>query len=49
MDIMRQKVADEIRYLEFPPEWKPQEVLAYVVRKLENGQAPRQDSESFRN
>ena len=32
-DIMREKIADEIRYLELPHEWKPNEVLAYIVRQ----------------
>lgn len=44
LDLVRQKLADEIRYLELPPEWKPQEVIGYIVRIIENGQAPRQDS-----
>ena len=31
----RQKSADEIRYLELPPEWKPYEVIRYIVRIIE--------------
>ena len=36
---MREKIADEIRHLELPHEWKPNEVLAYIVRKIEKKQA----------
>jgi len=42
-DIVRQKLADEIKYLELPPDWRPYEVIRYIVRIIENGQAPRQD------
>ena len=31
----RKKIADEIRYLEFPPEWRPNEVIRYIVRIIE--------------
>ena len=31
----RKKIADEIRYLELPPEWRPSEVIRYIVRKIE--------------
>ena len=34
-DHLRAKIADEIRYLELPPEWRPQEVIRYVVRIIE--------------
>lgn len=44
IDHLRQNLADEIRYLEFPPEWTPQQVLNYIVRKIEYGEAPRQNS-----
>ena len=39
----RHQIADEIRYLELPPEWRPFEVIRYVVRIIEknNGQTPR--------
>jgi hypothetical protein len=40
-DLIREKIADEIRYLELPPEWRPNEVIRYLVRKIEHGQAPR--------
>ena len=33
----RKQIADEIRYLELPPEWKPQEVIRYIVRIIEKG------------
>ena len=44
-DLLREKIADEIRYLELPPDWRPYEVIRYIVRIIEknNGQAPRQD------
>ena len=42
-DYIRAKIADEIRYLELPPEWRPNEVIRYIVRKIEHGEAPRQD------
>jgi hypothetical protein len=31
----RKKIADEIRYLELPPEWKPSQVIQYIVRIIE--------------
>jgi hypothetical protein len=31
----RKQIADEIRYLELPPEWTPSEVIRYIVRKIE--------------
>lgn len=31
----RKKIADEIRYLELPPEWRPFEVIRYIVRMIE--------------
>ena len=31
----RKQIADEIRYLELPYEWKPNDVLKYIVRKIE--------------
>ena len=31
----RKKIADEIRYLELPPEWRPFEVVRYIVRIIE--------------
>jgi hypothetical protein len=42
-DLVRQKIADEIRYLELPPDWRPYEVIRYIVRIIEHGQAPRQN------
>jgi len=36
-DHLRAKIADEIRYLELPPEWRPYEVIRYIVRKIEKG------------
>jgi hypothetical protein len=43
-DQIRSKIADEIRYLELPPEWRPSEVIRYIVRIIEHGQTPRQSS-----
>ena len=34
-DLVREKIADEIRYLELPPEWRPNEVIRYIVGKIE--------------
>jgi hypothetical protein len=34
-DFVREKIANEIRHLELPHEWKPNEVLNYIVRKIE--------------
>jgi hypothetical protein len=34
-DHLRSKIADDIRYLELPPEWRPYEVIRYIVRKIE--------------
>jgi len=31
----RKKIADQIRYLELPPDWKPYEVIRYIVRIIE--------------
>lgn len=43
MDQLRSKLADEIRYLELPPDWRPYEVIRYIVRMIEHGQAPREN------
>jgi len=32
---LRSQIADEIRYLELPPEWRPFEVIRYIVRIIE--------------
>lgn len=38
--IIKQKVLNELiqelQNLEFPPEWKPREVLGFIIRKLED-------------
>jgi hypothetical protein len=34
-DLVREKIANEIKYLELPPEWRPNEVIRYIVRKIE--------------
>ena len=40
---IRKMIADEIRYLELPSEWKPKEVIGYILRMIEYGEAPRQN------
>ena len=32
---LRRQIADEIRHLELPPEWRPSEVIRYIVRIIE--------------
>jgi hypothetical protein len=32
---IRRNIAKEISGLEFPPEWRPNEVIRYIVRKIE--------------
>lgn len=34
-DMMREKIAREIKYLELPSEWSPNDVLKYIVNKIE--------------
>jgi hypothetical protein len=34
-DMIRKNIADEIRWLELPPEWTPSDVLKYIVAKIE--------------
>ena len=34
-DFIREKIADEIRHLELPPEWSPNDVIKYIVNKIE--------------
>jgi hypothetical protein len=34
---LRKDIADDIRYLDLPPEWRPYEVIRYIVRIIENG------------
>ena len=36
-DQIREKILEEIKYLELPPEWTPQDVIKYVVNKLSKG------------
>lgn len=45
LDDFRRKIADEVRYLEFPPEWSPKEVQRYIVGKIEKGYGPRDGME----
>jgi hypothetical protein len=37
-DKIRKDIADEIRYLELPPDWRPYEVIRYIVSKIEKGE-----------
>jgi hypothetical protein len=30
------ELIQELKNLEFPPEWRPNEVLGYVIRKIED-------------
>jgi hypothetical protein len=32
---IRRQIANEIRGLELPPEWRPHEVIRYIVRIIE--------------
>jgi hypothetical protein len=34
-DLVRKNILNEIRYLELPPEWRPNEVIRYIVRIIE--------------
>jgi hypothetical protein len=36
-DQIRDKILEEIKYLELPYEWKPQEVINYIINKLSRG------------
>jgi hypothetical protein len=32
---LRRQIVDEIKYLELPPEWRPYQVIRYIVRIIE--------------
>jgi hypothetical protein len=34
---IRRQISNEIRGLELPPEWRPHEVIRYIVRIIEKG------------
>jgi hypothetical protein len=36
-DQIREKILNEIKYLELPYEWKPNEVINYIYNKLSRG------------
>jgi hypothetical protein len=36
-DKIRKDIADEIKYLDLPTDWKPYEVIRYIVRIIEKG------------
>lgn len=37
LDKIRRDIADDIKYLELPPSWSPDQVIKYIVRIIENG------------
>jgi hypothetical protein len=37
LDKIRRDIADDIKYLELPPNWSPDQVIKYIVRIIENG------------
>ena len=37
LDKIRKDIADDIKYLELPPNWSPDQVIKYIVRIIENG------------
>jgi hypothetical protein len=34
-DMIREKILNEIRYLELPNDWSSKDVLEYIIRKIE--------------
>ena len=34
-DLIRSKIINEIRDLELPPEWRPYQVIRYIVRMID--------------
>lgn len=36
-DQIREKILEEIKYLDLPYEWKPNEVINYICNKLSKG------------
>jgi hypothetical protein len=34
-DFIREKIIEEIKYLELPSEWTPNDVIRYIVRKID--------------
>lgn len=40
---IRKEIADEIRYLELPPDWKTNEVINYILRIIDHGQTSGQN------
>jgi hypothetical protein len=33
---LRKDIANDIKYLDLPPDWKPDFVIRYIVRMIEN-------------
>ena len=36
-DKIRKDILNDIKYLELPPNWSPDQVITYIVRIIENG------------
>jgi hypothetical protein len=34
-DFIRDKIIKEIKNLELPPEWTPNDVISYIIRKID--------------
>jgi hypothetical protein len=34
-DLIREKIINEIKYLELPNEWNPEQVIQYIIRKID--------------
>ena len=34
-DLIREKIVKEIKYLELPNEWNPEQVINYIIRKID--------------
>lgn len=34
-DLIREKIINEIRYLELPDEWNPKQVIQYIIKKID--------------
>ena len=37
VDKIKQEIINEIKDLELPPEWRPYEVIRYIVKIIEKG------------
>jgi hypothetical protein len=43
---IRRDLAKQIRDLELPPDWRTKDVINYILRIVEHGEAPRENSKS---